>query len=377
MTTLVLCVDRSNDIGRKTGIRAPVAGWEAVRSLVTEVGLADPEDSGVNSLLEALRVARELQDEGEEAVVAVVSGATDSQVGADRAVAGQLDELIAEYAPESAVVVVDSATDERVVPIVESRLRVDSVDRVVVRQARDIESTYYLLKQFLGDEELRTTVLVPLGVALLLFPALLYRFSAAVAFAGLAALLGIALLYKGLAVDERLSGVAERVRTGLYSGQVSVVTYVVAAGLTLVGVFLGVLAVSEATPTEPLLVRSARFTYRSVPWLALAALTASTGRLVDELIRAEGARRPYLNLPFGVVATGLVVRGFSGWFLEREAGLPHLELFEGVPLLYVEFTPTQRLALFVVSGLLVSLVGVRVAAAMSRETETLEEPVEQ
>ncbi|MFC6724321.1 DUF373 family protein, partial [Halobium palmae] len=224
MTTLVLCVDRSDDVGRKTGIRAPVVGWEAVRSLVTDVGLADPEDSRVNCLLETLRVARDLQDGGEETVVAVVSGGSDSQIGADRAVAKQLDELLGEFAPESAVLVVDSAVDERVVPIVESRLRVDSVDRVVVRQARDIESTYYLLKQFLGDEELRTTVLVPLGIALLLFPALLYRFSPAVAFAGLAALLGVALLYKGLAVDERLSTAADRVRNGLYSGQVSVVT---------------------------------------------------------------------------------------------------------------------------------------------------------
>jgi len=79
---------------------------------------------------------------------------------------------------------------------VESRIPVDSVDRVVVRQARDIESTYYLLKQFLADEQLRSTILVPFGAALLLVPALFYWFSAGEAIAGVAGLLGAALLCK-------------------------------------------------------------------------------------------------------------------------------------------------------------------------------------
>ena len=369
VTTLVLCVDRSNDIGRKTGLRTPVVGWEAVRSLVTEVGLADPEDSSVNTLLEALRVTRDLRDDREEAVVAVVSGASDSVVGADRAVAAQLDDLVAEHDPDSVVLVIDSAQDERLVPVIESRLPVDSVDRVVVRQAHDIESTYYLLKQFLADEELRSTVLVPLGVALLLLPVLLLRFGPGVAFAFLASLLGAALLYKGLAIDEFVAEVPDRIREAMYSGQVSVVTYVVGAGLTLVGVFLGALAVEAPATGTTVLVRVMQFVYAAVPWLALAALTASAGRLLDELISAEGVRTPYLNLPFGVVALGLVVRGFSGYFLEREGELRNL-VVAGV----LQISALQRLALFIVAGIVISLVGVRVAATMS--DDSLDEFVE-
>ena len=75
-----------------------------------------------------------------------------------------------------------------------------------------------------------------------------------------------------------------------------------------------------------------------------------------------------------MVSTGLVVRGFSGWFLEREGVLEHLRLFEGLPVATVRVSATQRLALFVVSGIVVSLVGVRVAAAVSRET--VDEPAE-
>ena len=374
MSTLVLCVDRSNDVGRKAGVETPVAGWEAVQSLVTEVGLADPEDASVNCLLEALRTAQTLQDDGNEAFVAVVSGSSETAVGADRAIAQQVDELVERYAPESAVVVVDSAEDERVVPIVESRVPVDAVDRVVVRQARDIESTYYLLKQFLGDEELRSTVMVPLGIALIVLPALAFQFSLQVALAGLATLLGAVLLLKGLSVGQRLANAPDRVKDTLYSGQVSIVTYVVAVGLSLVGGFLGVLAASELPAGEPELVRVAMFTFAAVPWLALAALTASAGRLVDEFISDEGMRSPILNLPSAVLAVGLVVRGFSGYFLEQQdvsVGVV-VALGEGVSL---TLTPGQRLAMFIVAGIVVSLVGVRLAASVS--DEALEESIEQ
>jgi putative membrane protein len=361
VTTLVLCVDRADDIGRTVGVSMPVDGWDAVRSLVTDVGLADPEDSTVNCLLEALRVTRDLRSDGESAVVAVVSGTGDSAVAADRAVARQIDDLLDRYDPSSAIIVTDSADDERLVPIVESRLPVDSVDRVVVRQARDIESTYYLLKQFLADEELRSTVLVPLGIGLLLLPLLLVRFSLPVALAGLASLLGAAVLYKGLAIDTHLARLPDLIQDALYSGQVSVVTYAVAGGLALVGVFLGALAVSPGT--EGVVVPVMQFLYSSIPWLALAALTASAGRLLDELIDSDRIPRPYMNLPFGVIALGLVVRGFAGYFLEREGVLENLHLGGlAVP-------ATERLALFVVSAIVVSLVGVRVAANVSDHPE--------
>ncbi|MEF8802566.1 MAG: DUF373 family protein [Halolamina sp.] len=365
MSTLVLCVDRSNDIGSKTGVGMPVAGWEAVRSLVTDVGLADPEDASVNSLLEALRVARDLQDGGDEATVAVVSGGTASRVGADRAIAAQIDELIERYTPDSAIVVVDSAEDERAVPIIESRVGVDSVDRVVVRQARDIESTYYLIKQFLGDEELRSTVMVPLGVALIALPALAIQFSTQVAMAGLASLLGAVLLFKGLSIDDRLEDTPERVRDALYSGQVSVVTYAVAVGLAFIGIFLGALSATNVGQDQPTFVQFILFTYASVPWLALAALTASAGRLVDEYIRDDEIPSPVLNLPFGVLAVGLVVRGFAGYFLERQNVLDQFAV--DVAGMAMSLDPGHRLVLFITAGIVVSLIGVRVAARVTEE----------
>jgi len=369
VTTLVVCLDRNDDVGRKTGLQTPVVGWEAVRALVTDVGLADPEDSGVNSLLETLRVAQSLRDGHEEAIVAVVSGDRESAVSADRAVARQIDELVAEYEPDSAVVVIDSAEDERLVPIVESRVRVDSVDRVIVRQARDIESTYYLLKQFLADEELRQTVLVPIGLTLLVFPILAWGWSVAGGAAAITAVIGLFLLYKGFSVDEILTGLARRVQESLYTGQVSVVTYVVAGGLTLVGLFVGALGVSGLEGGQGVVVPAMAFAFEGVPWLAMAALTASAGRLLDEVIREEPLRASYLNLPFITVAVGLIVRGFSAFFLEQQGVIdafvvPAISL-GALEVASFEISAGERLALFVAAGFLVSLVGVRIATAFS------------
>jgi len=358
VTTLVLCVDRANDIGRKTGIKPPIAGWEAVRSLVTDVGLADPEDSAVNCLLEALRVTRELRDANEAAVVAVVSGQSDSLVGKDVSLASQIDQLIAQYEPTSAIIVTDSAQDERVIPVIESRLPVDGVDRVVVRQARDIESTYYLLKQFLADEELRSTVLVPLGISLLLLPALLIQFSITVALAGFAALLGAALLYKGLGIDTFIESIPERTQDALYSGQVSVVTYVVATGLGLVGLFFGALAVTEPIGQDAVFLPAIQFVHSSVPWIAVAGVTASAGRVLDEILGSGGNKTPYLNLPIAIIAVGIVIRGFSGYFLGHS-----------IEMGTIAATASQRLALFIVLGIVISLVGVRAVMYLDDSVE--------
>jgi len=369
MSTLVVSVDRRGDVRRKADTESPVVGWDAVRDLVTELGLADPEDSAVNSLLEALRVTRDLEDENEPATVALVSGVSETIVGADRSVAGQMDELVAEYDPDSVIVVIDSAEDERLVPIIESRVRVDSVDRVVVRQAHDLESTYYLLKQFLADEELRGTVLVPIGVALLAFPILSFIVGTGVAVAAITATIGGFLLYKGLGIDDYFEDLPAQARDAFYSGRVSIVTYVVAVGLALVGVFAGALGVSSLGSQLGVIVSSMGFVYYSVPWWALAALAGSTGRMFDEVIRNEQVSSAYLNLPFGVVATGLVVRGFSAYFLQRSAAIRPLfapELRIGtLTMASFPLTPEERLAVFVVVGVLVSLVGVRIAAFVS------------
>jgi len=363
VSTLVVCLYR----GPELDTDVPVVGEAAIEDLVTTVGVEDPEDPRVNCLLEGLRVARDIDD---ETIVAVLSGSGDS-VTYNRTVARQADELVETYAPDSAVVVVDSTEDERLVPIIESRVSVDAIDRVVVRQARDIESTYYLLKQFLADEELRKTVLIPLGLSLLAFPVLLAAFdSITVSVGAITTVVGLFILYKGLNVDSLLSALSTSIREALYAGKVSLVTYVVAGGLALVGVFVGVLEASSLEPeTTGNLVLAMAFLHDSVPWLTVGALIASAGRLLDEIIREEEIGAAYINLPFVSVAVGLALRGFATYVIQRsDATDPFVvpEMSYG-PIEVEQFSvaPETLLAVFILASIVVSLLGVRVAAYVS------------
>ncbi len=363
MSTLVVCLYRGPPLSDE---QPPIVGERAVERLVTTAGIDDPEDSRVNCLLEGLRVARDLDD----SLIAVLAAGSES-VSGDREIAAQVDTLVEQYNPDSAVVVVDSAQDERLVPIVESRVQVDAVDRVVVRQARDIESTYYLLKQFLADEELRKTVLVPIGVALLVFPVLLAVFDSVTLSVGtITAVVGLFLLYKGLSIDALLADLSDGIWEALYAGQVSLVTYVVAAGLALVGLFVGGLGASSLdTDTTGMFIIAMQFAHDAIPWLTGSALVASAGRLLDEFIRNDEIGSAYVNLPFAAIAVGLAVQGFSAYFLQLSAvndpvtvptiaiGTREIESFT--------LAPGTHLALFILASIVISLVGIRVASFLS------------
>ena len=49
--TLVITVDRDNDLGQKTAIRGPVVGRKQVLTAALKLGIADPEESDTNAIL--------------------------------------------------------------------------------------------------------------------------------------------------------------------------------------------------------------------------------------------------------------------------------------------------------------------------------------
>ena len=184
------------------------------------------------------------------------------------------------------------------------------------------------------------------------------------------------MLYKGLGIDDFVSTLPRRVRDAFYSGQVSLVTYVVGAGLALIGVFAGAISANGMDTTSELLL-GLRFIYNSVPWVAAAALAAATGRLIDALLGEEGVSGALMNLPFGVVAIGLVVRGFTGYFLERA------EIFTSLTVPAVTVGPVSvtgftlsiwgRLAVYVAAGIFVSFLGVAFTSRMNGSRSGIEE----
>jgi putative membrane protein len=200
----------------------------------------------------------------------------------------------------------------------------------------------------------------------------------AVAVGSITAVIGTFLLYRGFGIDERLATLSTQVRDALYSGRISIVTSVIAAGLALVGIFVGVLGTSELGLNSLQFVTGMAFAYYSVPWIALGAIAATIGRLVDELLRDDRLRTASLNLPFGALAMGLVVRGFSAYFLERAdliGGITVAPTRVGaITIRGVTLAPEHRLGVFVLLAIVVSLLGIWLASRLSTEPIEVEEP---
>ena len=321
---LVLCVDLDDDLGRKTGVETPVIGRDAVEDAAVRLATTDPEESDANVLFAGLHIHDEQVEREPEVEVAAVTGLQGGDVAASRRVGEELDRVLATLSASDdvrVVVVTDGAQDESVLPAIRSRVRIDGVRRVVVRQAEDLESMYYTIKQVLDDPETRGTILVPLGILLLIYPLAIVadRLGLPGAVLGItSALLGLYVLFRGLGLEESLDGLAESARRSLYAGRVTIVTYVVALVLVIVGAAEGyaLLQSMQADPAVQLnsLSALAALTYGAIRWIAAAGVTSSLGQITDEYLAGRFEWR-YLNAPFYVVAIAAVLHAVSGFFV--------------------------------------------------------------
>jgi putative membrane protein len=165
---LVVCIDRDDDLGRKTNIPGPVVGRAPVLAAAQALGVADPGDTDTNAMFGAVQLYDEITHAGEEASIVVLTGSPKVGLLSDRKVAEQFDQVLKSIPNVTAAhLVTDGAEDEYLFPIIASRLRIDGVHRVYVRQSPTIESTYYTMVRALKDPKFRAKTVLPFALALL------------------------------------------------------------------------------------------------------------------------------------------------------------------------------------------------------------------
>ncbi len=238
--TLVLSIDRDNDLGVKAGIRGPVIGRKATLTAALKLGIADPEESDTNAILGALHHHDRLVEraEGNDQVeIAILTG--DVRVGprSDRAIASQLDEVIQEFQPDSAVLVTDGAEDEASMPIVTSRVRVEHVEKIIVRQSRGIESTYYYVAKAIEDPRWRARLLVPIALFLMILGLGLILPNGGILIGAMPLIIGIWILAKGLGWEQQLDRLMNDMRESATGGIWSTLLW----SLSIVSVLLSIL----------------------------------------------------------------------------------------------------------------------------------------
>src|SRR5947209_2662785 len=350
MKTLVLCVDRDNDIGIKTGLRTPLVGREENLAAATRLGLADPEDSDVNALLSAVSIYDGLHKESADAEVATICG--DVRVGSvsDLVLTKQLDQVLEQLRPDRVFLVSDGAEDEAFSPIIGSRIRVDHVRRVYVRQTPTAESLYYTIGRQLKNPRVRRKIVAPLGFVLLLFGAIY------LALPNLAS--GLALILAGLYfimislpfqsvgdVFKKAGETYERVRDSVANGNLGIFFNVSALILILVGIFFGA-DTATRNGGSTYVSQFLWFVIGAVWWFVIGTLLFEGGQVISAYLRHGRAPRHAVAVAVTFVALGLLVLGMTQ-FLQpilgkyNRASWPLIYRGMGLALFFLAFTASR------------------------------------
>jgi putative membrane protein len=149
---LILCVDRDSDLETKAGIKTPLLGRTANLDAAVSLALHDPEEADANAMFEAVRLYDRLESEKqpeESFEVATISGSELGGVGADRKLVAELGKLLGSFSANEVILVSDGYSDEAILPLVESRVPVSSVRRIVVKHSESIEETAALFSRYL------------------------------------------------------------------------------------------------------------------------------------------------------------------------------------------------------------------------------------
>jgi putative membrane protein len=246
---LVLCVDRDDDLGMKAGINTPILGRKENVNAAASLALRDPEEADANAMFEAVRIYDNLKKSAkgkEEHEVATIAGSDLEGVEADRQLVSELTEVLKEFPATDVILVTDGYTDEMVLPLIESRVPVTSVRRIVIQHSKSIEETAALFTRYmklLVENPRYSRMLLGLPGILLVVLGVLAIFNyLAYAVQALAVIMGAFLVVRGFRLDKTFHNFIKWIRD--YSPPpftVQIASFSALAGilLILVGGYLG------------------------------------------------------------------------------------------------------------------------------------------
>lgn len=359
---IIICIDRDDDLGRKAGVASPIIGREANIDAAVKLLLSDPEDSDANTIFGGIKLYDELHAGGES--VEIVSLTGDEQVGvlSDEKIASQLERVIEGLHPESAIVVSDGAEDERLMPIVQSRIKVDAVHRVVVRQSEKLESTFYILKKAFEDPKINHVFFVPLGIASLLYAFFLFIGYPEGAVIAITAAIGGYMLYRSFGLDEAWESFNDLMKQSLYGGKIAFTAGTAAVILFVIATVQGAVSFwgyyNQEKFTYGYMVLLMIFVHSSIWWYVSALLSFQFGKLVDLYLSRE-AFAALLPRMFFTVASGLLFWGASNYILSISSNIPEFT---------ADVTSGQRLlALSVLIAFVISVAGVWISGKLGEK----------
>lgn len=316
MKTLILCVDRDDDLGAKAGVVTPVVGRRRNLDAAIALGLADPEDSDTNALLAAIHLYdKELaaaERGGNPLEVAAIAGHRSLGLKADRKLSAELEEVLATVRPDEVILVSDGAEDEQILPLLSSRAKVVHVHRSVVKQAPRLEGFYYVLTRLLDDEKQAKRFVLPFALVLLVW-GLAYLFGIQnYAWGATLAILGFWLVVHAMKWEERMAKFLHDLGEGARSGWLTLFATILMACIIAFGWLQGYVAAQAYQPPadarilHPDVLRAAVFMQEFWWFLVSGALVRTAAGLMGALLRTGSAGFGHGFAAFTLIALGLL-----------------------------------------------------------------------
>ncbi len=275
---LVICVDRDNDIGEKLEVGGPVFGRKDNLEVSKNLALEDPEESDANSIFGAIKEYDSLKAQNKKVNIATLIG--DSRVGtiSDEKIAEQLDSTIKKYKPKKAIFVSDGAEDDYILPILQSKLKILSVKKIIVKQSSQLESGYYMIIKFFKElaHDPQTSKLF-LGIPAIIL--VLYAILGGLAWRFIFGLIGIYLVIKAFHLENFVNAFIGELSATLSKDKLSFFCYILTAAFIIIGSVLGYNNYNLYLNSN-FLISALSFIHGSLIYYFAAGLSILTGRLL-------------------------------------------------------------------------------------------------
>ncbi len=146
---IIICIDRDDDIGTKGKMETPIIGKDLCTKAGTRLAIEDPEDSDCNAIFGAIKSYEDFRTQGYDVEVSLVAGKYNRGIEGDAKIAQEIDEVLNEYDADGAVVISDGEDDETVIPVIQGKIPIISIQRIIVRQSRSVEYSYAILGRYI------------------------------------------------------------------------------------------------------------------------------------------------------------------------------------------------------------------------------------
>ncbi|DAC72284.1 MAG TPA: hypothetical protein DSN98_06040 [Thermoplasmata archaeon] len=303
--TLILNIDRDDDFGRKAQVKSPIVGVQNNLDAANKLGIADAEDSDLNAVFFAISIYESLKKEGKEIEIATLCGDINVGVKSDQKLSEQLDAVIKETNAEDAILISDGAEDEHILPIIQSRLKITSVQRVNVKQSKQLEDTYYRIIKLLDEDKVKKQFFLPIALILIVWAIFAIFGMAASGFGAILFTLGIYLLIRTFNSEKKVAVIWHEFRAGLLTGRPSFYTFIISIVIISVSMFYAYNNTFNQYQRN-LDVLILKF-LAAITWgIVAAGLLAAFGRVTDIYIREKKILWSYWFVPFSLFAFGFV-----------------------------------------------------------------------